>query len=283
MRAGRSVRRPRPSSGDAVRRNRAFWQSIGAAYETAHAPALRTDGGRAWGFWRIPEDELRLLGPVRGRRILELGCGAAEWSVGLARAGARPVGLDFSSNRVRQAADRMRRSRVRFTLLTADAGSLPLRDASFDVVFCDWGAMTFRDPYRTVPEVARVLRTGGVFAFSTGSPFRYLCQDPRTDRIGPRLRRGYFGLHRVEFPDSVDFSLPYGEWIRLFGAHGLVVDQLVEPVGGPRRRTSYLTSGERRWSARFPLEIIWSLRKVAPARSSARKAHPRARSRARHA
>ncbi|MCI4340622.1 MAG: class I SAM-dependent methyltransferase [Thermoplasmata archaeon] len=279
----RPSRPARVDPGEAVRKNRVFWQSIGRTYENDHAPSLRGANGRAWGFWRIPEDELRLLGPVRGRRILELGCGAAQWSVGLARVGARAVGLDVASNRLHQAQERMRAGHVHFPLLTADAGALPLRDASFDVVFCDWGAMTFCDPYRTVPEVARVLRSGGVFAFSTSSPLRYLCQDPRTEKIGRRLRQDYFGLHRVDFPDNVDYALPYGEWIRLFGANGLVVESLHEPRGGPERSTSYLTRAERVWSGHFPLEILWSLRKTGAGRGTKRKAHPRARSRPGHA
>jgi len=40
---------------------------------------------------------------------------------------------------------------------------------SFDIVFCDHGAMTFADRHRTVPQAARVLRPGGLFAFNVGS------------------------------------------------------------------------------------------------------------------
>ena len=40
----------------------------------------------AWGAWRRPESELQVLGDVTGRDVLELGCGAAQWSAALARA-----------------------------------------------------------------------------------------------------------------------------------------------------------------------------------------------------
>jgi hypothetical protein len=55
---------------------------------------------------------------------------------------------------------------VELPLVHASAQSVPLSDASFDIVFCDHGGMSFADPYRTVPEVARLLRRGGLFAFS---------------------------------------------------------------------------------------------------------------------
>ena len=49
------------------------------------------DGGLNWGTGRVPESQLQVLGDVTGMDILELGCGAAQWSIGLARAGA-PAG-----------------------------------------------------------------------------------------------------------------------------------------------------------------------------------------------
>ena len=49
-----------------------------------------------WGEWQIPESELHLLGDVSGKDILEFGCGAAELSIALTRAGASCVGLDAS-------------------------------------------------------------------------------------------------------------------------------------------------------------------------------------------
>ena len=57
----------------------------------------------AWGVWQIPEAELHVLGDVDGRDILELGCGAAQWSIALAQAGARPVGLDLSDRQLEHA------------------------------------------------------------------------------------------------------------------------------------------------------------------------------------
>ena len=175
----------------------------------------------------------------------------------------------------------MRRARVRFPLLAGDAEHLPFRDGTFDIVFCDWGAISFCDPHRSVPEAARVLRFGGVLAFSTASPIRFISHDPRTDRIGRRLVRSYFGLHRVDFPnDEVDFTLPYGEWVQLFRANGFEIDRLIEPRGGSDRPTSYLTHGERAWSDHFPLEIIWRLRKGP--RGGDGKSHPRPRPQRRH-
>jgi len=214
-------------------------------------------------MWHRPERELRILGETRGKDILELGCGAARWSVELARRGARMVALDFSAARLEQARRLMVAAGVDFPLIEASAESVPLPAGRFDIVFCDWGAVTFTDPHRTVPEVARLLRPGGLFAFSNSSPFRSLCQNRRTDRISSRLLYDYFGLHRVEYPDEVNFQLPYGRWIRLFRDHGLVVEDLLEIP--PRRdaRTTYLTKSAAEWARQWPMEVIWRVRKPA--------------------
>ena len=147
-------------------RNRVSWNDYSDEYQTRNGPHLAASGGMAWGVWQIPEAELHVLGDVSGRDILEFGCGAAQWSIALAQAGARPVGLDLSDRQLEHARELMAAAGVDFPLIHASAEAVPLPDASFDIVFCDHGAMTFADPYLTVPEVARLIRPGGLFAFS---------------------------------------------------------------------------------------------------------------------
>ncbi|MGA8303827.1 MAG: class I SAM-dependent methyltransferase [Thermoplasmata archaeon] len=218
----------------------------------------------AWGLWRVPESKLHALGPPKGRDFLEIGCGAARWSIALARKGARAVGLDLSPAQLEHATRLLRRSGQRVYLVRGDAERLPFRTSSFDVVFCDWGAMTFCDPARTVPEAARVLRPGGRLVFATSSPIRNLAQDRRRGRISPKLRYDYFGMHRIAYPGEVNFQLPYGDWIRLFSQHGFVVESLIETQPRPRDRSAYLGPTDSAWGRRWPLESIWQVRRVEP-------------------
>ncbi|HEX8133087.1 MAG TPA: hypothetical protein VF880_06630 [Actinomycetes bacterium] len=83
----------RPDPADAglpehARRNRAAWNADADDYLARHGTRQLT-GGMGWGTWFLPESELRVLGEVAGRDVLELGCGSAQWSIALARAGAR--------------------------------------------------------------------------------------------------------------------------------------------------------------------------------------------------
>jgi len=194
-----------------ARANRDSWNRDSAQYQTDHGPQLAASGGLAWGVWQVPEAELRILGDVQGKDILELGCGAAQWSIALARLGARPAALDLSEEQLAHARRLMREAGVDFPLLHASAEAVPLADAGFDIVFCDYGAMTFADPYLTIPEVARLLRPGGLFAFNGSTPIAQLCYPDAGDNPVASLQRDYFGMRALPYEGYVDFMVPYGE------------------------------------------------------------------------
>jgi SAM-dependent methyltransferase len=242
-------------------RNRAAWNADADDYQARHGRDLAGDG-KAWGTWGLPESELQVLGDVAGCDVLELGCGAAQGSIDLARAGARPVGLDLSEGQLAHARRLLLQAGVQVPLVHASAEAVPLADASFDIVFCDHGAMNFADPYRTVPEVARLLRPGGLFAFCHLSPIVDLCWPDDAERASDRLVRDYFGMHRIDAVDEVVFQLPYGEWIRLFRANGFEVLDLIEPRPAADAVSSYRDDAERDWARRWPAECIWRLRRT---------------------
>jgi SAM-dependent methyltransferase len=197
--------------------------------------------------------------------VLELGSGAAQWSILLAQRGARMVGLDNSGRQLEHARRLMGTAGVDFPLVHASADEVPLPDASFDVVFCDHGAMTFADPHRTVPEAARLLRPGGLLAFSHSTPLAMCCFDDETETMQPRLLTPYFGMHRYdELPDEpVEFNLPYGEWIRLFRENGFRIEALVEVQPPEAAESTYRTAEETEWARSWPMEEIWQCRKTA--------------------
>ncbi|MGH7550763.1 MAG: class I SAM-dependent methyltransferase [Gemmatimonadota bacterium] len=239
-------------------KNRRYWDRAADEYQATHRRRLSV-GRAAWGVWRIPESRLEALGEVRDRRVLELGCGAAQWSIALARLGAHPVGLDNSGRQLGHASRLMARAGVEFPLVQASAEETPLADETFDVVFCDHGAMSFADPVRVVPECSRLLRPGGLLAFTNESPLSFLCSSEGRPHVA-RLQRDYFGMRRWETEKHVEYHLGYGDWIRLFRQHRLIIEDLIELRPGPRATTSY-DGWSREWSRRWPAENLWKARK----------------------
>ncbi|HEX5609030.1 MAG TPA: class I SAM-dependent methyltransferase [Solirubrobacterales bacterium] len=248
-----------------VARNRAYWNGLASEYE---ADGRRSWGLEepAWGIWGVPESQLGMLPEaVEGLDSIELGCGTGYVSAWLARRGARPVGIDNSEEQLATARALQAEFGIEFSLLHGNAEQAPLPDASFDLAISEYGASIWCDPYKWIPEAARLLRPGGQLVFLVNSVFSMLCMpDDESLPAGERLLRPYFGMHRVEWPDddSVEFHLPHGELIALLRANGFQVEELIEvrPPDGSTTRYPFATL---EWSQRWPCEEVWKARKVA--------------------
>jgi ubiquinone biosynthesis O-methyltransferase len=104
---------------------------------------------------------LEFVGDVKGRRVLDVGCGDGEFAVELANRGATVVGIDASAEMIEAARSRATPANADVTFQVAVAERLPFQAGQFDVVtaitilcFVDDAAPVFR-------EIARVLRPGG--------------------------------------------------------------------------------------------------------------------------
>ncbi len=249
-------------AADHVRQNRQAWDRLSAEYLESGRRAWARDEP-SWGIWNICERDLHALPDVAGRDVVELGCGTAYWSAWLARRGARVVGLDNSARQLTHARALQREHGLAFPLVHADAERAPLRGERFDLVLSEYGASIWCDPYRWIPEAARLLRPGGELVFLKCGLLRLLCTPDDAERAEDRLVRDLFGVHRIEWSDdgSVEFDLPHGDWIRLFRASGFQIEALIElqaPEGGSSGRFTFVT---REWARRWPSEEIWRVRK----------------------
>lgn len=104
------------------------------------------------------------LGAVRGRRVLDLGCGHGMAAVVLARRGARVTALELSGGYLRESLARARANGVRIAAVQADGHRLPFADAAFDRI---WGNAVLHHLDLAVagPELRRVLAPGGCAVF----------------------------------------------------------------------------------------------------------------------
>ena len=251
----------RSSVSEHARRNRALWTSYAADY-AERAPRQWASEEITWGIWDIPETTVHVLGDVAGQDVVELGCGTAYFSSWLARRGARPVGVDVTPAQLATARAMQRRFGPTFPLVEASAEEVPLAGERFDLALSEYGASIWCDPYRWVPEAARLLRPGGRLVFLCNSAIMMLTGD-ELGRVGEQLRRPYFGMYRFEWPDdhSVEFHLGYGNWIRVLRTSGFSAEALVElqaPVGAIPP-LDHIPPG---WAERWPSEEIWVARKT---------------------
>lgn len=247
-----------------VRRNRTAWDSWATEFVGPGERAWRRGPGEeTWGIWAIPEAELGLLTEdLEGADTIELGCGTGYVSAWLARRGARPIGIDNSEQQISTARRLQAEHGIDFPIVHGNAEELPYPDESFDLAISEYGASIWADPYRWVPEAARVLRPGGRLIFLVNGFVLALCMEEQEAPATTTLQRPYFGMHRKDWDDdgSTNFFLGYGDWIRLLHANGFEVEDLIE-LQAPQDATTSFGFVDADWARRWPSEEIWKARK----------------------
>jgi len=249
------------SSSDAAR-NRELWTKSNAEYTGKRARENWAAEEITWGVWDIPERELRALPDFDGADVVELGCGTAYFSAWLARGGARPIGVDITPAQLATARELQQEYGLEFPLIEADGAETGLPDACADLVVSEYGASIWVDPYRWIPEAARLLRPGGELVFLRNSTLVVLCSPDDDEPAAEQLMRPQFGMHRFDGWDGVEFHLAHGDWIRLLRDNGFEVLDLIE-LQAPEHATrheyyDYVTPD---WARQWPAEELWRARK----------------------
>ncbi|MFL5777763.1 MAG: class I SAM-dependent methyltransferase, partial [Chloroflexota bacterium] len=247
-----------------VQRNRTAWDAWAPEYVANGERNWRVARGEeSWGIWDIPERDLALLPKdLEGLDTIELGCGTAYVSAWLARRGARPVGIDNSAEQLATARRLQREHGLEFPLVHGNAERVPFPDASFDLAISEYGASIWADPYRWIPEAARLLRPDGRLVFLINGLLLMLAMPDAERAATNELLRPQRGLHRLEWTDddSVNFHLSHGDWIRLLRETGFELEALHElyPREGATTTFPYVTP---EWASRWPSEEVWVARK----------------------
>ncbi len=147
------------------------------------------------------EGELRLLGNLSDRRVLELGCGGGQELVAFARQGASAIGLDASREQLNAAQRLSDAEKVRVELHQGDPADLAfLRADSVDIVFSAYALADVDDLNRVFRQAHRILKQGGPLVFSLPHPVAGILSVPGTSYFGRRTLGDIFGgLTRAKF------------------------------------------------------------------------------------
>ncbi len=185
------------------------------------------------------EDDLHLLGDVRGKHIIELGCGGGQCSIALVKRGATCTGVDFSRQQLDYARalaeknlDAAQQRQIHFIQSDLECmDSVP--DGSYDIgfsAFCfDW----IQDFSKLFAGIRRKLKPSGFLVFSMGHPFSKCLDDEWDGQLPPKLKYPYF--QREEWEDdpqgrAIRYRLPtIGDLFSIVSDAGFQVDKLLEP------------------------------------------------------
>ena len=187
------------------------------------------------------ESELRLLGNLDGKRVLELGCGGGPIAVAMAKQGARVIAIDESAEQVNHARRLADREEIKLEVRQGDLADLAfVRADTIDIAISVYALGTVTDLDRVFRQVHRVLRPEAPFVISLPHP-AFRAVDPGGDP--PSVRRAYFDRSPISWVNGGEAGTDHPQTISdLFvslSRANFRVDTLLEPEpsrAGPRSR-----------------------------------------------
>lgn len=221
----------------------------------------------------------RLIGSVKGKKILDLACGEGRNTRLLAKKGATVAGVDFSARLIELAREKEMKERLRITYYKSDAADM--RDVPsnhFDLVVCFMALQDIENYEDALSEVARVLKDNGKFIFSIPHPcfervvkhgesivdWSHGEETDTTDTKPLHLHiKQYFGIGKYETQwDMKRISKPFRtttfhrtltDYFQALHANRLLVSKLVEPRPTAKAVSKYPSLEKR---LKIPQSII---------------------------
>jgi 2-polyprenyl-3-methyl-5-hydroxy-6-metoxy-1,4-benzoquinol methylase len=192
---------------------------------------------------------LAALGDVAGKRILDAGCGEGRFARMLAERGAEVTGLDLSSRMIAHARAAEAEQPLGIEYIEASMAEMPaLESGSFDVVVAYLSILDVLEFEEAYAEIARVLKPGGQFSWSTVHPAFVLPVaewEPRNPGTVPILNRdklylkvdNYFPSRQVRFKmwptaptETINYHRTITDYTAALRRAGLLIREISEPL-----------------------------------------------------
>lgn len=232
-----------------------WWDETSVSYQVSSE--IHTKSAH-YGPYAPDEAELNLLGDVKGKRILEIGCGGGQCSIAFTKKGAMCTGIDISEEQLRYAARLATQNKTKINFIRGNFQDLSqLKSKSFDVVFSAYALQYSPNLSEVSRQVNRILKRDGLFVFSFDHPF-YLLINP----ISKKLTKSYFDTGRDELVETsrdktkhkfVFYRVKIGDIYDALVDSGFSVEKIIEPLSLSRKQTAW-TRGP--WKKIYPKETV---------------------------
>ncbi len=222
-----------------------------------------TDDGPFNGLLERPALRSLVPRPLRGRTVLDAGCGSGAQSEWLLAHGAEVVGVDLSPAMVDQA---RRRCGGRGTFMVADLSQpLDLEPASMDGITCSLVLHYLRDWEVALGSFAAVLRPGGWVVVSLDHPFRPPMPDQQSGYFDTELVSDTWTKGGVRVTQHF-WRRPLSAVVDAFATAGFSIERVVEPQ--PSEEALGRFPDELGEVLGVPTFIVYRIRPAGPGRSA---------------
>ena len=136
------------------------YDAVASFYDKLFNPAIITE----------EQTFLKLIGNVKGKKILDAGCGTGRYAVQLAKKGAEVYGIDISEKMLEIAKKKAKENRVKIELMKGNILRLPYEDNKFDIVISSLALDHVKEHEKAISELVRVCKPKGKIIFSIMHP-----------------------------------------------------------------------------------------------------------------
>ena len=218
----------------------------------------------------IMPNMLKFMGDVKGKRILDLGCGEGGYSRELAKKGANLVSVDCSEKAIEYATDLAGKENLNIEHYVRNSNDLfGIESEQFDIVLCSMMLMDCQDFEGTLREVVRVLKPNGRLFASVLHPCFDGNHETGIGRQGVGIDRQVVVMNYFE-PKEWEAPLWKGtipviwrhrtmeDYVKTFLKVGLTIVDLNEPRATDEQAQISVAMA---WLQKIPLYLYWELKK----------------------
>jgi len=196
--------------------------------------------GKMWGTRKFSSGAEDFLGNVRGKKIVELGCGAGQTSITLSKRGAACSGIDFSREQIEYGRFLAKKEKAKVNFVLGDLNNLDGRFPKnyFDIAFSIFAFQYIENLDRLFASVRKILKKNGLFVFSLDHPIWTSGEWKKIKGKEVFVLSDYFKRRKVfwswEFHKGIKGNFYYyhksfEDFFRNLTKNGFVVEDVVEP------------------------------------------------------
>ncbi len=206
---------------------------------------------------------LRLLGKVKGKKILDFGCGTGIYAKLLTKKGAKVKGFDLSPEMIKIA----KKENPQLDLRVASGYRIPFKE-KFDIVLATLVLDYFDDWNKVFKQINNLLKKNGIFVFSIGNPVSECMEKKKIKGVKVRVYGDYFKERKIygtwrdikgKYIRMPTYHKKYDTIIKTIIKNNFEIMDYVDCF--PIKKSKRLFPKEYAFASKFPMFSSWKVRK----------------------